>query len=96
MGRICQTQTLRAQPNPIKLKPMRINPGKCLRTFLEYLNLSKPSTENIETLSQKQNMEKTFSLSQDMAENVGSGGKLLGEQDSLMETWTIVGESGQV
>ena len=41
-------------------------------------------------------MENTFSQSQDMVEGVSSylnGGKLLGEQDSLVETWTIIGES---
>ena len=50
--------------------------------------ISKLPAENIETLSQRQNME-TFSLSQDVAEDGGNylnGGKLLGEQDSLMET----------
>ena len=31
-------------------------------------------------------MEETFSPSHDMTEDVGSGGKLLGEQDSLVET----------
>ena len=37
-------------------------------------------------------MEATFSSSQDMAEYVGSGGKLLEEQDSLLKAWTgIVG-----
>ena len=42
-------------------------------------------------------MEKTFSPSQDMAEDVGSylnGGKSLREQDFLGETWTISGECG--
>ena len=41
-------------------------------------------------------MEKTFSPSQDIEEDVGSylnGGKSLGEQDFLVETWTISGES---
>ena len=41
-------------------------------------------------------MKKTFSPSHDMAEDVGSSGKLLREKDSLVETWTIVGESGLV
>ena len=31
-------------------------------------------------------MEETFSLTHDMIEDVGSGGKLLGEQDYLVET----------
>ena len=35
-------------------------------------------------------MEKTFSLSHDMIEDVDSGGKLLGEQDSILETWTVI------
>ena len=39
-------------------------------------------------------MDATFSLSQDMTEYVGRGGKLLGEQDSLVETWTVIEESG--
>ena len=50
---------------------------------------SKLTIENIETLSQRQNMEETFSPSQDMVEdedNYLNGGKLLGEQDFLMET----------
>ena len=34
-----------------------------------------------------------FSPSHDMAEDVGSGGKLFGEQDSLVLTRTIIGES---
>ena len=87
---------MRAQPNLIKPKPMRISPWKDIRTFLKFLNLSKLSAKNIKTLSQKQNMEKTFSPSQDMAKDVGiylSGGKLLGEQDFLVETWTVIGES---
>ena len=41
-------------------------------------------------------MKKTFSRNQDMAEDVGSGVKLLGEQDSLVETWKIIRESGLV
>ena len=41
-------------------------------------------------------MEVTFSPCHDMTEDVGNGGKLLGEQDSLVETWTIIGESGLV
>ena len=43
-------------------------------------------------------MEETFSPSHDMAEDVGSGsgGKLLGEKNSLVETWTVIGESGLV
>ena len=43
-------------------------------------------------------MKEIFSPSQDMAEDVSNylkGGKLL-EQDSLVETWTTVGESGLV
>ena len=39
-------------------------------------------------------MDATFSLSQDMTGYVGRGGKLLGEQDSLVETWTAIKESG--
>ena len=31
-----------------------------------------------------------------MAKNVGSGGKFLRKQDSLAETWTLIGESGLV
>ena len=41
-------------------------------------------------------MEETFSPSHDMAKDVGGGGKLLGEQDSLVEIWTVIGESGLV
>ena len=37
-------------------------------------------------------MDETFSLSQDMVEYVGSGGKLLEEKDSLLKAWIgIVG-----
>ena len=39
-------------------------------------------------------MEETFSQNHDMAEDVGSGGKLLGEQDSLVETWKVIGGRG--
>ena len=39
-------------------------------------------------------MEEIFSSSHDMAEDVGSDGKLLEEQDCLVET--IIGESGLV
>ena len=42
-------------------------------------------------------MKETFSPSQDI--DVGSylnGGKSLGKQDSLVKTWTIIGESGLV
>ena len=39
-------------------------------------------------------MEDIFSPSHDMAEDVGSGGKLLGEQDFTVETWTVIGEVG--
>ena len=56
---------------------------------MKILNLSKLSAKNIETLSQKQKMEETFSPSQDKVEDLGSylnGGKALGEQDSLVET----------
>ena len=49
-----------------------------------------------ETLCQKKKMEATFFPSHDMTEDVGNGGKLLGEQDSLVETWTVIGESGLV
>ena len=44
-------------------------------------------------------MKETFSPSQDMVEDVDSylkGGKLFWEQDSLMETWTVIRESGLV
>ena len=41
-------------------------------------------------------MEETFFPSHDMAKDVGNGGKLLGEQDPLVETWTIIRESGLV
>ena len=78
---------MRTQPNPIKLKPMRINPWKGPWTFFEILNLSKFPAKNIETLSQRQNMDETFSPSQEM--DLGSylnGGKSLGEQNSLVVT----------
>ena len=58
--------------------------------------MSKLSAENIETLSPRKKMEETFSRSHNMSEDVGIGGKLLGDQDSLVETWTIVVESGLV
>ena len=44
-------------------------------------------------------MEETFSPSEDMAEDVDSylnGGKLLREQDFLVETLTVIGEIGLV
>ena len=41
-------------------------------------------------------MEEIFSQSHDMTEDVGSSRKLLGEQDSLVETWTLIGESGML
>ena len=41
-------------------------------------------------------MEETFSPSYNMAEDVDGGGKLFGEQDSLLETWTVIGENGLV
>ena len=41
-------------------------------------------------------MDETFSLSHDIAEDVGSGGKLLEKQGSLVKTWTVIGESGFV
>ena len=88
---------MRPQLNSIKPKPMRISPWKGPGIFLKFLNLSKFSAKNIETLSQRQNMEETFSSSRDI--DVGSylnGGKSLREQDSLVETWTIIGESGLV
>ena len=50
-----------------------------------FKKISKLGTENIETLSQKQNVEKTFCLSQDMTEYVDNGGKLLEEQDFLLK-----------
>ena len=61
---------------------------------MEILNLSKMPSKNIETLFQRQNMEGTFSPNQDMTKYIGNGGKLLGEQDSLVEIWTIIEESG--
>ena len=58
---------------------------------------SKLLADNIKTLCQRQNMEDIFfSSSHDMAEDVGSDGKLLKKQDCLMERWTIIGESGLV
>ena len=39
-------------------------------------------------------MKETFSQSHDMAEDVGSGGKLLGEQDSLVETLNLLEKVG--
>ena len=39
-------------------------------------------------------MEETFSPSHDMTKHMGNGGKLLGEQDFLAKTWTVIGESG--
>ena len=44
-----------------------------------FKNLSKLPAKNIETLSQKQKVEETFSPSRDMVEYVGNGGKLLEE-----------------
>ena len=63
--------------------------------FLEFkiYIYSKLPTNNFETSSQKKKIEETSSPSHDMAEDVGSYGKLLGEQDSLVETWTIIRES---
>ena len=90
---------MQAQPNPIKPKLMKISQWKGLGTFMKILTLSKFPAKNIETLSQRKNMEDTFSSSQDMTEDVDSylnGGKSLGEQDSLVETWTLNGESGLV
>ena len=55
--------------------------------------MSKLPINNIETLSQKQKMNETFSPSQDVGTYL-NGGKSLGEQDSLVETWIIIGESG--
>ena len=52
------------------------------------------SAENIETLSQKKKVENTFSPSQDMTEYVGSGGKLLKEQDFLLKAWAAIGIVG--
>ena len=40
--------------------------------------------------------EENFSPSHEMTKDMGSGGKLLGEQDSLVETWAVNGESGLV
>ena len=39
-------------------------------------------------------MEENFSPSHDMVEDVGSGGKLLVEQDSLVEIWIVIRENG--
>ena len=55
-----------------------------------FKNNSKLPVENIETLSQKQKMDESFSQSQDMAEYVGSCGKLLEEQNSLLKAWTTI------
>ena len=41
-------------------------------------------------------MEETFSPSHDIVEDVSGGGKLLGEQDFLVETLTIIRESGLI
>ena len=46
---------------------------------MEFLIFSKLPAENIKTLSQRHNMEETFSLSQDMAEDV----------DSYLKWWKI-------
>ena len=59
-----------------------------------FKKISKLPIENIETLSQKQKVEDTFSPNQDMAEYVGSGGKLLEEHDSLLKAWTTIGIVG--
>ena len=67
--------------------------------FGVFKKISKLGVENIEALSERQNMEETFSPSQDMAEDVDSYlncGKLLREQDFLVETWTVIGEIGLV
>ena len=51
--------------------------------------ISKLPIKNIKTLSQRQKMGKTYSLTQDMIENMGTylkDGKLHGEQASLVET----------
>ena len=51
---------------------------------MEFLSLSKLLAKNIETLSQRQKMEETFSTSHDMTEDMSSywkWGKLLRKQD---------------
>ena len=60
--------------------------------FENFKIISKLSTKNIETLSQKQKMGETFSQSQDIAGDMGScfnGEKLLEGQDSLVETCIV-------
>ena len=72
---------------------MRISPWKSPKTFLEILKLSKLPAKNIETVS-KAKHERDFSPSQDMdVGNYLNGGKSLEEQDSLVETWIVIGES---
>ena len=81
-----------AQSNLIKSKPMKRS-----KDIYEILKkISKLPVENIETLSQRKKIEKTFSPSHDLVEDVDSSEKLLGEQDSLVETWTVIGGSGLV
>ena len=46
---------------------------------MEFLKFSKLPAENINTLSQRHNMKETFSLSQDMAEDM----------DSYLKWWKI-------
>ena len=73
MGRKNISSPNRVQPNPRKIKPMRISLSKGLGTFLECLNnLLKLPTESSETLSQKKKVEKTFSPSHNMAKDVTS------------------------
>ena len=45
-------------------------------------------------MSQKQKVEETFSPSQNMVEYMGSGGKLLEEQDPLLKAWVAIGIVG--
>ena len=86
---------MRAQLNPIKPKPMRISSWKRTKDISEifFKKNSKLIVENIETLSHNAKMEETFSPSHDMVEDLGNGGNLLGEQDSLVETRTVIEES---
>ena len=74
MGRIdMPTQSEKAQTH--KNQPMK----RSRDIYGIFKKNSKLLVENIKTFSQKQNVEKTFCLSQDMTEYVGNGEKLLEE-----------------
>ena len=55
-----------------------------------FKKISNLPAKNIETLSQKQKVKKTFYPSQDMIQYVGSGRKLLEKKDSLLKAWTVI------